>query len=65
MALYQREKAKQLYQEQMAIVRQRKAYATKVAEIEKRHSIQRLTLSRKEYEFLLTISLGLRKISKI
>ncbi|KAI8904301.1 hypothetical protein EDD86DRAFT_213075 [Gorgonomyces haynaldii] len=50
MALYQREKAKQLYQEQLAIVRQRQSYASKVADIEKRHSLERLALSRKELE---------------
>lgn len=48
MALYQREKAKQLYYEQLAIVRQKEEYAKKVAEIEKRHSLTRLELSRKE-----------------
>ncbi len=48
MALYQREKAKQLYQEQLAIVRQRQEYTKRVAEIEKRHSLERLALSRKE-----------------
>jgi hypothetical protein len=49
MAIYQREKAKQLYQEQITIVSQRKAYAARVAEIEKRNSLGRLALSRKEY----------------
>jgi hypothetical protein len=48
MALYQRAKAKQLYYEQLAIVRQKEEYAKKVAEIEKRHSLTRLELSRKE-----------------
>ncbi|KAJ8330113.1 Coiled-coil domain-containing protein 81 [Batrachochytrium dendrobatidis] len=50
MVLYQKEKAKQLYQEQMAIVRQRREYAHKVTEIEKRHSLDRLAISRKELE---------------
>eukprot|EP00842_Homolaphlyctis_polyrhiza_P004398 jgi/Hompol1/495/HPOL_003921-RA len=50
MALYQKEKAKQLYQEQLAIVHQRQEYANRVAEIEKRHSLDRLALSRKELE---------------
>lgn len=48
MALYQREKAKQLYYEQLAIVRQRQDYAQKVADIEKKHALSRLELSRKE-----------------
>jgi hypothetical protein len=48
MALYQKEKAKQLYQEQMAIVEQRRAYSKKVAEVEKMHSLDRLAQSRKE-----------------
>jgi histidinol-phosphate/aromatic aminotransferase/cobyric acid decarboxylase-like protein len=48
MALYQREKAKQLYYEQLAIVRQRQDYAKKVAEIEKKHSLTRLEYSRRE-----------------
>ncbi|KAI8923519.1 hypothetical protein BC831DRAFT_470742 [Entophlyctis helioformis] len=50
MALYQKEKAKQLYQEQLAIVRQRREYAHRVTEIEKRHSLERLAMSRKELE---------------
>lgn len=48
MALYQREKAKQLYYEQLAIVRQKQDYAQRVAEIEKKNSLARLSLSRKE-----------------
>ncbi|KAH6561391.1 hypothetical protein BASA62_009827 [Batrachochytrium salamandrivorans] len=50
MALYQKEKVKQLYQEQLAIVRQRRDYARRISEIEKHHSLSRLTLSRKELE---------------
>ncbi|KAJ3275036.1 Coiled-coil domain-containing protein 81 [Terramyces sp. JEL0728] len=50
MALYQREKAKQMYYEQLAIVRQRQDYAQKVADIEKKHALNRLELSRKELE---------------
>ncbi|KAJ2997467.1 Coiled-coil domain-containing protein 81 [Globomyces sp. JEL0801] len=50
MALYQREKAKQLYYEQLAIVRQRRDYAQKVADIEKKHALTRLEFSRKELE---------------
>lgn len=48
MALYQREKAKQLYYEQLAIVRQKQDYAQKVSDIERRHSLHRLDISRKE-----------------
>ncbi|KAJ3305782.1 Coiled-coil domain-containing protein 81 [Kappamyces sp. JEL0829] len=50
MALYQREKAKQLYYEQLAIVRQKQDYAQKVSDIERRHSLHRLDISRKELE---------------
>ena len=53
MALYQREKAKQLYQEQLAIVKQRENYLKKIGEIEKRHSLERLTVARKEYYKLI------------
>ncbi len=48
MELYQREKAKQLYYEQLAIVRQRQEYAKKVADIERKHSLTRLEHSRRE-----------------
>ncbi len=48
MALYQREKAKQLYYEQLAIVRQKQDYAKKVADFDQKHSLSRLDLSRKE-----------------
>jgi hypothetical protein len=48
MALYQREKAKQLYYEQLSIVQQKEQYAKKIAEIEKRHSLSRIDVSRKE-----------------
>ena len=49
MFLYQKEKAKQLYQEQLAIIKQKREYETRVADIEKQHSLDRLALSRKEY----------------
>ena len=48
MALYQKEKAKELFKEQLAIVQQRKNYEAKVAEIEKHHSLQRISLARQE-----------------
>jgi F420-dependent methylenetetrahydromethanopterin dehydrogenase len=48
MAMYQREKAKQLYHEQLAIVKQREDYAKKVAEIEIKHSLSRLEHSKRE-----------------
>lgn len=48
MSLYQREKAKQLYYEQLAIVRQREEYAKKVIEMEKKHTLDRLELSKNE-----------------
>ncbi|KAJ1549739.1 hypothetical protein HK096_010722, partial [Nowakowskiella sp. JEL0078] len=47
MFLYKKEKAKQLYQEQLAIVSQKKDYETKISEIERRHSLERLAISRK------------------
>jgi hypothetical protein len=48
MALYQREKAKQLYYEQLAIVRQKRDYANKFADVDKSHSLTRLDIARKE-----------------
>ncbi|KAJ3074914.1 hypothetical protein HDU98_009883 [Podochytrium sp. JEL0797] len=48
MFLYQKEKAKQLYQEQLAILKQRRDYEVQVADMEKNHSLERLSLSRKE-----------------
>lgn len=48
MALYQREKAKQLYVEQLAIVKQKQDHAHKVADIEKKQSLARVDISRKE-----------------
>ncbi|KAJ3096795.1 hypothetical protein HK100_005488 [Physocladia obscura] len=50
MFLYQKEKAKQLYQEQLAILKQRRDYEKHVADMEKHHSLERLTSSRKELE---------------
>ncbi|KAI9337735.1 hypothetical protein BDR26DRAFT_935462 [Obelidium mucronatum] len=50
MFLYQKEKAKQLYQEQLAILKQRREYETRVADMEKNHSLERLALSRKELQ---------------
>ncbi|KAJ3195607.1 Coiled-coil domain-containing protein 81 [Irineochytrium annulatum] len=50
MFLYQKEKAKQLYQEQMAIIRQKKEYETRLADMDRQHSLDRLALSRKELE---------------
>ncbi|KAJ3052742.1 hypothetical protein HK097_005773 [Rhizophlyctis rosea] len=48
MFLYQKEKAKQLYQEQMAIIRQKREYEARVREMERKHSLERLALSRRE-----------------
>jgi hypothetical protein len=48
MALYQREKAKQLYYEQLAIVRQRQEYSQKINDVEKKHALSRIDMSRKE-----------------
>jgi hypothetical protein len=51
MVLYQKEKAKQLYQEQLAIIKQKREYEARLAEMERQHSLERLALSRKEYVF--------------
>ncbi|KAI8853531.1 hypothetical protein BC829DRAFT_439936 [Chytridium lagenaria] len=48
MFLYQKEKAKQLYQEQMAIIKQKREYESRIADIDRQHSLERLALSRKE-----------------
>ncbi|KAJ1565256.1 hypothetical protein HK405_012802 [Cladochytrium tenue] len=50
MFLYQKEKARQLYQEQLAIIRQRRDYEARLANLERQHSLERLALSRKELE---------------
>jgi hypothetical protein len=48
MFLYQKEKAKQLYQEQLAIIKQRREFENRLEAVEKQHSLERLALSRKE-----------------
>jgi hypothetical protein len=48
--LYKKEKAKQLYQEQLDLMKQKKAFEKHVAEIDREHSIERLILARKELE---------------
>lgn len=48
MALYQREKAKQLYYEQLAIVRQKRDYAHKLGDVEQKHSLTRVDVARRE-----------------
>lgn len=53
MVLYKKEKAKQLYQEQLMLMRQKKEYQSKISEIDTRHSLDRLVLARKEYDFVL------------
>ncbi|KAI9197302.1 uncharacterized protein BJ171DRAFT_520663 [Polychytrium aggregatum] len=50
MFLYQKEKAKQLYQEQLAIIKQKREYEARVADIERKNALERLCLSRKELE---------------
>jgi F420-dependent methylenetetrahydromethanopterin dehydrogenase len=48
MALYQREKAKQVYYEQLAIVKQKEGYVQKLAEMERKQALQRLDFSKRE-----------------
>ncbi|KAJ3127609.1 hypothetical protein HK098_006048 [Nowakowskiella sp. JEL0407] len=50
MFLYKREKAKQLYREQLAIVEQKKLWEKKCLEIERMGELERLANSRKELE---------------
>ncbi|KAJ3287389.1 hypothetical protein HK104_008639 [Borealophlyctis nickersoniae] len=50
MFLYQKEKAKQLYQEQLAIVRQKREYEARLLDLERKHSLEKLALSRHELE---------------
>ncbi|KAJ3037688.1 hypothetical protein HDV00_001410 [Rhizophlyctis rosea] len=50
MFLYQKEKARQLYQEQLAIIKQKREYEQRVAEMERKHSLERLAMSRRELE---------------
>jgi hypothetical protein len=70
MVLYKKEKAKQMYDEQMQIRKQKKIYEAKVAEIDRERSLERLITARKEYFFItLTFSrlekdLKTMKISK-
>ena len=60
LALYKKEKAKQLYQEQLDLMKEKKAFEKHVAEIDREHSIERLILARKELEK----DIKLMKISK-
>ena len=48
MVLYKKEKAKQLYQEQVLLMKQKKEFESKVTEIDRKHSLNRLVLARKE-----------------
>jgi hypothetical protein len=48
MVLYKREKAKQLYEEQIQILKKKREFESKVAEIDRQHSIERLVAARKE-----------------
>lgn len=48
MILYQREKAKQLYQEQLEIIKRKREYEVRVADMERKHSLERLAASRRE-----------------
>ncbi|KAI8799350.1 hypothetical protein BJ742DRAFT_687284, partial [Cladochytrium replicatum] len=50
MFLYKKEKAKQLYQEQLAIMKQKKDYEAKVAEIERKEALDQLAVCRRELE---------------
>ena len=52
MVLYKKEKAKQLYQEQLMLLKQKQEYQSKISEIDNRHSLDRLVLARKEYDFV-------------
>ena len=48
MVLYKKEKAKQLYQEQLQLMKQKKDFEMRVSDIDKMHSLERLVLARKE-----------------
>ncbi|KAI9349434.1 hypothetical protein DFJ73DRAFT_760568 [Zopfochytrium polystomum] len=61
MFLYQKEKAKQLYQEQLAIIKQRQEYEARMAALERQHSLERLALSRKDYFALIIPRLQIGK----
>ncbi len=52
MVLYKKEKAKQLYQEQLQLMKQKRNYEAKIAEMDKQHSLERLVLARKEQVFV-------------
>ena len=48
MVLYKKEKAKQLYLEQLQLMKQKREFEGRIAEIDKQHSLDRLIASRKE-----------------
>ena len=60
LALYKKEKAKQLFQEQLNFMKQKKAFEQHVAEIDRQHSLERLIRARKEYVILNLIFKKLR-----
>ena len=47
MVLYKKEKAKQLYMEQIDLLKQKKEYEAKLAELDRRHSLERVVRTRK------------------
>ena len=49
MVLYKKEKAKQLYLEQIEIMKQKKEYEARIAELDRKHSLERVVTTRKGY----------------
>jgi hypothetical protein len=47
MVLYKKEKAKQLYLDQLELMKQKKEYEAKIAELDRKHSLERVITTRK------------------
>ncbi len=47
MVLYKKEKAKKLYLEQIEIMKQKKEYEARIAELDRKHSLERVITTRK------------------
>lgn len=52
MVLYKKEKAKQLYLEQIELMKQKKEYEAKIAELDRTHSLERVITTRKGYNII-------------
>ena len=49
MVLYKKEKAKQLYMEQIELMKQKKEYEARISELDRQNSLERVINTRKRY----------------